>query len=327
MKLDYYGDNTRWFIGTVIRNNDPENKGRVQVRIHGVHSSDDVNIPEAALPWAETMIPTTEGGVSGIGRIAQLLPSAKVFGVFLDGKTSQNPLVLGSLTHIESPSVQQAINATTGTNPSSLDLFSPTNVGVNGTVISGDLRRAYDNGNATRDARRLIIMRYFRENDVPLITAAGIVGNMEAESGLEPTLISSVAGENSQGLVQWNPAAGRLQQLQRFCEARGTDWREFFSQLEFVIHELRGSPITANDAASEYANVYAMMNRCTSFEGGEPPNGTDPRRWDNSTYIFMKYYERPANFSSLRKRERYARAAYEQYQSLVATAQTTNGPR
>ena len=324
MKLNpnYYGDDVRWFVGTIVNHVDPETRGRVQVRIHGIHAPDDTNIPNSALPWAETMLPTTEGGVSGIGRIPQMLSSAKVFGVFLDGKTSQTPLVLGSLTHNERPSVVQAINASTGTNPSGgasgVNLFSPSNVGVNGTVVSGDLRAAYDNGNATRDARRLIIMRYFRENNVPLITAAGIVGNMEHESGFNPTVVSSAAGEQSQGLVQWNPAAGRLQQLQRFCEARGTDWREFFSQLEYVLHELRGSPIAPNDGGGGHASVYTMMNRCTRFEGGLPPNGSNSRTWDNSTYIFMAFYERPQNYSSLGQREQYARAAYEQYQTLVA---------
>lgn len=320
MKLNqsYYGDDTRWFIGTIINHSDPEERGRVQVRIHGVHAPDDTTIPNSKLPWAEVMLPSTEGGVSGIGKMPQMLSSAKVFGIFLDGKLSQTPLVLGSLTHNERPSVIQASNNQIGTNPNGVNLFSPTNVGVNGTVISGNLRTAYNNGAATRDARRVIIMRYFRENNVSLITAAGITGNLEAESGFNSEIISSFAGEGSQGLAQWNPAAGRLQQLQNFCQARGSDWREFFSQLEFILHELRGSPITANDAAGEYSNVYAMMNRSSRFDGGLPPTNTDPRLWDNSTYLFMKYYERPASYSGLPTREQYARAAYEQYQTLVA---------
>ena len=35
----YYGDETRWFLGTVVNVNDPLELGRVLVRIYGIHSS------------------------------------------------------------------------------------------------------------------------------------------------------------------------------------------------------------------------------------------------------------------------------------------------
>ena len=101
---EYYGDKTRWFIATVINSTPPIGyEGRVKIRIHGLHKASTVNIPEDHLPWAQCVLPTTEGGVSGIGKIPRVLPNALVFGMFMDGKSSQTPIVLGSLPRIELP--------------------------------------------------------------------------------------------------------------------------------------------------------------------------------------------------------------------------------
>mgnify|MGYP000256479728 CR=1 FL=1 len=66
---EYYGDNIRWFVGRIISGQDPDEAGRFQVRIYGIHSEE---VENKYLPWAETMLPTTEGGVSGVGKIPQL---------------------------------------------------------------------------------------------------------------------------------------------------------------------------------------------------------------------------------------------------------------
>jgi len=78
MDNKFYGDNTRWFIGTVVDHVPPTGKeGRVQVRINGVHSSDTSNIPQSHLPWAQVMIPGTEEGTSGLGQSPRLMSGAK----------------------------------------------------------------------------------------------------------------------------------------------------------------------------------------------------------------------------------------------------------
>ena len=63
-----YGDNYRWWVGTVTNNLDPLETGRVQVRIFGVHSDKEEDIRSYDLPWAQCIVPTTEGGSSGIGK-------------------------------------------------------------------------------------------------------------------------------------------------------------------------------------------------------------------------------------------------------------------
>ena len=92
--MSYYGDETRWFIGTVINNVDPLKLDRVKVRIHGIHSESITDIADEDLPWAQVNIPVTEGGSSGLGSNSQLKVRAQVFGIFLDGRNSQMPLFL-----------------------------------------------------------------------------------------------------------------------------------------------------------------------------------------------------------------------------------------
>ena len=97
--LEYYGDQTRWFLGEVVGvENDPLQIGRVRVKIFGVY--DGVEKDED-LPWAQIVVPTITGvhsyGDNPVGQYLGLLVGTHVFGMFLDGKDSQLPLVLGSL--------------------------------------------------------------------------------------------------------------------------------------------------------------------------------------------------------------------------------------
>lgn len=60
------------YLGVVEDNNDPDEAGKVAVRIAGLHSpektkSDMGGIPTSELPWALPMMPIVGGGVSGLG--------------------------------------------------------------------------------------------------------------------------------------------------------------------------------------------------------------------------------------------------------------------
>lgn len=101
---DFYGDETRWWVGVVQSIDDPLKQGRVRVRIYGVHSASEDDIPNSALPWAQVVAPITHAGTSGLnGTPVGIKPYAQAFGIFLDGKHSQLPLVLGSIPKIDGP--------------------------------------------------------------------------------------------------------------------------------------------------------------------------------------------------------------------------------
>jgi hypothetical protein len=99
--VDFYGDQTRWFIGRVVDLQDPMELGRIKVRIFGVHSEDTQAIPTDDLPWAQVVVPITEGGTFGLGNVLGINEGAHVFGMFLDGANSQLPLIIGSLPKLE----------------------------------------------------------------------------------------------------------------------------------------------------------------------------------------------------------------------------------
>lgn len=105
LQKEFYGDTIRWFLGIVEDNkNDPEMLGRVRVRVLGAHSPFLEDIPTESLPWARIMIPATYGGISGVGRSPTGIEQGSwVFGVFMDGLHSQDPLILGTIPKIELP--------------------------------------------------------------------------------------------------------------------------------------------------------------------------------------------------------------------------------
>ena len=93
--IDFYGDETRWFLGEVVDiEKDPKKLGRVKVRVFGVYGSD---ISDEDLPWAQIVVPITQGVHDGKGQYLGLLKGTQVFGMFLDGKHSQLPMVIGTV--------------------------------------------------------------------------------------------------------------------------------------------------------------------------------------------------------------------------------------
>ncbi len=163
---NFYGDSTRWFIGIVEDNmNDPLQLGRVRVRAFGIHSPFLSDIATEDLPWATVMVPATEGGISGVGRTPTgIEQGAWVFGVFLDGEASQNPMVMGTLPKIELP--QENINP----------LPTTPNAGHGDVNYSQPLR---GNSNAEKTFNAAL------DNGFSDVVAAAIVGTLATTSNTE----------------------------------------------------------------------------------------------------------------------------------------------
>jgi hypothetical protein len=222
---EFYGDNARWFIGFVVNNIDPLKLDRVKVRIQGLHSADVNDIPDDDLPWAQVNIPVTEDGSSGQGSNSQLKVRAQVFGIFLDGRNSQLPLVLGSIPKIETKrnTVQEVVNDVT------IELNGNTNI-----------EKAFN---------------FFISPAGGQFTpqqAAGMIGNFCVESGattnrgdINPAAVSGFQNEGSFGLAQCNPAkkAGdRFGELMKFAASIGQSHRLIETQIRFVKYELETLP-------------------------------------------------------------------------------------
>jgi hypothetical protein len=68
------------------------------------------------------------------------------------------------------------------------------------------------------------------------VQAAAVVGNMRQESGLNPHAVNAAEGAN--GLIQWR--LDRWDGLRNFAASRGTSPNDQNTQLDFMMHELRG---------------------------------------------------------------------------------------
>ena len=68
------------------------------MRALGHHTSNNILLPTADLPWAHTMLPATSAGISGLGMSATgLVEGSWVLGYFRDGNERQEMIVLGTL--------------------------------------------------------------------------------------------------------------------------------------------------------------------------------------------------------------------------------------
>jgi|TARA_R110000822_G_scaffold48453_10_gene127641 hypothetical protein len=237
----YYGDNVRWFVGTVVDHTPPYGyEGRVRVRIHGVHSPKIADIPERDLPWAQVLIPGTEGGVSGIGRNPQILSGSLVMGIFGDGKSSQIPIILGTLPRTELPTTTQLRK--------SINLASNENVydfGVSALIakqLPSDSLLPPISIDTVINARKSEAVKHFIDGGYTLEQAAAIVAGLELTSKLN-YVITAPQGD-LRGIGGWNNK--RLNDFIMFIENYETLnnpaavlIQNYFIQLEFVLYELR----------------------------------------------------------------------------------------
>lgn len=103
---------------------------------------------------------------------------------------------------------------------------------------------------------------YLLEKGFTPAQAAGILGNLQVESGFDTGAYNP--GEGALGLVQW--LGGRRANLEAFAASQGkpvTDWK---TQLDFMVHELENgesgamsrlkSTTTAGDAAAVFDHYY-----------------------------------------------------------------------
>lgn len=163
-----------------------------------------------------------------------------------------------------------------------------------GKAMQGDFKGAREefinaaaDENATGE-RSKYIQQKLMSMGFTAYAAAGVVGNLVQESGLRTDAI----GDNgtSGGLAQWHNE--RWEALKRFAAARGKDWTDLDTQIEFLAEEMRTS----------YAETYAKMQHA------ELP--------EIAGQIMTDEYEKPDSASAnYAQRQANARAAYEAMQS------------
>lgn len=240
--ISYYGDRTRWFVADVIDSTPPYGlEGRVRIRIHGVHSPSTRQIAQNDLPWAQLVMPNTEGGVSGIGSTPRLETGALVFGLFLDGKESQVPIVFGSLTRTEYPSsIQQSLafqDIVERINPN-VEFYnqSTSSIDEENTALKNEVRDIPID-TVTAKFRRDSAVKFFLSNGYTIKQSCALVGCITQINSSFNTTFENRGGV---GLVGWTGV--RFTRLKEF----NNNWWHFSSQLSFILYELNTTSIDAN---------------------------------------------------------------------------------
>ena len=132
--------------------------------------------------------------------------------------------------------------------------------------------------------------------------AAGVLGNIQAESGFDPSIIEAGNGIGF-GLCQWS--FGRRTQLEAYAASKGIDPGDINTQIEFLIGE-----ITPGGGADGYA-TYQLMNN----HGYTADDWINASTSEAAAEAFCWIFERPG-VVRMDRRTQAARDYYEQLKDL-----------
>lgn len=159
------------------------------------------------------------------------------------------------------------------------------------TGLSDDVSAA----NIKASAAKTKTWKFLKANGYSDEAAAGIMGNIQAESSFNPSIEEKTSREDKgYGLCQWT--FGRRTNLENFARKKNKPVNDINVQLDFLLKELKTS----------YKSCYT-----TKFRNSNDINYT--------TWIFLSTFERPANMESKRaERISYAKGIYKKYAGMDA---------
>lgn len=124
---------------------------------------------------------------------------------------------------------------------------------------SAGAKNANDNQNANLNANEQLVANFFRDKGLEDVQIAAIMGNMYAESGINPGAIES--NGIGHGICQWS--FGRYAALVTFAIERGKLWNDLQTQLDFFWE--------GDEWHTNWSRVYRIKD--WKFEG-DPAIGT-----------------------------------------------------
>jgi len=270
---EFYGDNVRWFIGIVEDIRDPLNLGRVRVRVYGIHDAELENVNITDLPWASVVVPITDPGVGELSNPYGIRPGAQVFGMFMDGKISQMPLVLGSIPNRQNLTVENKSEDTVF-----VPLDNPDHRLQKGAREAKIAKKPIPILKGGNEEKAFNFLKSFFEScgsRYAAQNAAGFVGNLlhESGAGLPPSSQERgpISGRGGYGIAQWT-GPRRVFFENNFCTSiePPTAVDDFETQLQYIVYELENT----------HKNVLIGLKKSSTVA--------------KSTEVIFKYYETPA---------------------------------
>jgi hypothetical protein len=159
-----------------------------------------------------------------------------------------------------------------------------TSNGANGSVAAPTPLSG--NGNAEK------IWNFFSDKGFAPSAIAGVMGNLQQESGLDPTAVNKSSG--AFGIGQW--LGGRKTNLQNYAKETGGDMNSLETQLNFLWKELNGGEATTKSILDKHGGLNGLKNSNVS----------------NATELFEKAFERSGG-DAMAKRHQYASDFYSQF--------------
>ncbi len=167
---------------------------------------------------------------------------------------------------------------------------SPGTTPGTGTPITGDTEMQSDN-----EVVNVCYATFIGLGCTPEC-ACGIIGNIQQESGLKPTISNAKSGAT--GLCQWKD--GRLTGLKNYASSKGKAWSDVATQCEWAIEEIKGKdPTTKSFLQSKEGLTPEQFMQLTDL----------PRVVDAWRKCFERCGEHEANDA---KRLKYAQNWYSQ---------------
>ena len=230
---------------------------------------------------------------------------------------TSNPDFLGTFTTSLSTAFDKIASAGNNYIYGNDDAFAETE--NNKTVVSGP-DASFQNGavvsrtdQTDRDAVKKAVWKYFRTAGFSDVATAGIMGNIEAESGFNPSNQQITSGDKpaAAGLFQWedykHPSKDtRFRNLSNLAAERNTTWEDLQTQLDYANLELNNTLDTYFDKAVSYPNEGISL---------DPTNLSNFKKETSisqATLQFMKAFERPSK-PHVSNRLSYAQKHYDEF--------------
>lgn len=139
-----------------------------------------------------------------------------------------------------------------------------------------------------------VAFNYFVSQGLSPVQAAGIVGNLQGESGQGLNTNTRNPGDgrdgsDSIGIGQWNST--RAQALKDYAASKGTPYTDLTTQLEFLHSELKGPEKAAYDKLLAAQNPEEATRAMLAYERPKDWNvpGSHPQRTQYAAKAFAAY--------------------------------------
>ena len=183
-----------------------------------------------------------------------------------------------------------------------LQTSGPTIGGASGGSSSGGAADFSGNSNAE------VVWSFCMSQGFSKQAAAGVIGNMQQESGVDPAACQGGGGPG-RGLLQWEAGSGRFSDLCAFASERGTEWTDIQAQLLFFVSEAPAQfdAFTGNGVYTYPNGAQAWIAEKMTFDQFKAITDLP---W--ATEAFERVYTR-GSVPMMEKRIAYARSAYDQF--------------